>query len=433
MVDRDTRVRVDEDAEEPPELPDDPSLDDYIVYAALCNPGLRAAFETWKAKLERVVQTETLPDPRLSYTYYIREVETRVGPQEQRLGVAQSFPWFDKLSLRGNVAVEEANAAREQFDARRLLLEYRVKDLYYELCYLAQAIRITEGNIDLLQQIEGVAQAKYRVGSPNHPDLIKVQVELGKLEDRLASLEDLGRPLRAEFNAELNRAEDAPVPWPDPRRIPEASVDEVALVAWLRDGNPELRALGFAVRRDEEALRLAGRDYYPDFTVALDWIDTGKAINPGVPDSGKDPWLASISVNLPVWWAKYRAGEREARARLRASRSMRTDRERTLVAELERVLYRYRDAGRKVSLYRDTLIPKGQESLETITAAYQADRADFLDFIDAQRVLLEFELDFERARSDRAQSLAALERLVGRDVVSEDAKAEDGSEESSRP
>ena len=141
------------------------SLSDYLQYAALHNPSLEAAFNQWKAALERMPQVRALPDPKFFYGNYIRAVETRAGPQNQKFGIAQSFPWFGKLSLRGDKAGAAANAARERYEAQKLKLYYQVKQLYFEYYYLRRTIDTTEENIELLKGLEGVAQTKFRAGS----------------------------------------------------------------------------------------------------------------------------------------------------------------------------------------------------------------------------------------------------------------------------
>ena len=170
-----------------PELAENATLDDYVLYAMLNNPGLHAAFERWKAALEKVTPARTLPDPRFTYANYIKEVETRVGPQEHKFGLAQTFPWFGKLDLRGEMALQDAQAERQRYEAEKLDLIYRVKNIYYEYGYLAQAINIARDNVTLLTHFESVARAKYRGGAGLQSAVIKVQVELGKLEDRLRS------------------------------------------------------------------------------------------------------------------------------------------------------------------------------------------------------------------------------------------------------
>jgi outer membrane protein TolC len=76
-------------------------------------------------------------------------------------------------------------------------------------------------------------------------------------------------------------------------------------------------------------------------------------------------------------------------------------------------VFRYRDAGRKIGLYRDTLVPKVEQSLKVARQAFEAGEAEFLSLIDAERMLLEFELLHEQARTQRARQLALIEKLVG--------------------
>ena len=112
------------------------SLEGYLEYAALQNAGLRSKFSQWKAALERIPQVHSLPDPKFNYGYYMSEVETRVGPQNHRVGISQTFPWFGKLGLRNDKASEEAEIAKERFDAEKVRLFYQVKAAYYEYYYL---------------------------------------------------------------------------------------------------------------------------------------------------------------------------------------------------------------------------------------------------------------------------------------------------------
>jgi len=234
-----------------PRLPADATLQDHLVYAALNNPQLEAAFEQWKAALHRVPQARTLPDPRFTYGHFIQEVETRVGPQEQRFGLSQMFPWFGKLRLRGDVALAEANSRQQQYESAKLKLFYQVQDAYYEYYYLGRAIAITEDNVRLLQHLESVARAKHRAGAPLS-GVIKAQVELGKLDDQLRSLRDLEGPVVARLNAALNRPPEAPLPWP--KQIPamgEMTTSDADALRWLSENSPELRSLDDGARGTE--------------------------------------------------------------------------------------------------------------------------------------------------------------------------------------
>jgi hypothetical protein len=138
-----------------PELTEASGLNNYLAYAALANPQLEAAFNRWKAALEMVTQAHTLPDPRFNYGYFIQEVETRVGPQEQRPGLSQMFPWFGKLKLRSEAAREGTNAALQQYEAAKLKLFDEVKWCYEPGC---------EGEH---HECETIRHHEPRVGGPN--------------------------------------------------------------------------------------------------------------------------------------------------------------------------------------------------------------------------------------------------------------------------
>ena len=133
------------------------------------------------------------------------------------------------------------------------------------------------------------------------------------------------------------------------------------------------------------------------------------------PDSGKDPVVVMASVNLPIWHKTYRDKQRQARARHQAALATRLGQENILYADAQMALYKLRDAGEKIGLYQ-TLILKTNQALKATITAFKADKADFFDLIDEVRILLRFELSYDRALADQAQRVAELEMLIGREL-----------------
>ena len=78
-------------------------------------------------------------------------------------------------------------------------------------------------------------------------------------------------------------------------------------------------------------------------------------------------------------------------------------------------------------MYRDGLVPKAEQSLNVSFAAYQAGETDFLNLLDAQRQLLDFQLALDRARTNAAIRQAELEVITGHDF--KDFSTESTSEE----
>lgn len=389
-----------------------PSLNALVDYAIQHNPGLRAGFERWRAALERIPQVTALPDPRLTWAHFIEEVQTRTGPQENRFSIAQTLPWFGKLGLRGEAAARQAEGLWWGVEALRLQVVREVKLAWCEYAYLAQAIRISEENLTLLRQFEPIVQRKVQTGA-GQGDLLRLQVEIGQAENELASLR-AQRPAIAARLAAVLSVEAMPAPqWPPPIETEAVSIAIDPLRERMLATNPDLQALHWQIEAAASVERLARLDRYPDFTLGLDYIDTGAAISPGVGGSSEDPYSFSVGINLPLWRRKYDAREREtALARSAAEEQYRHQRD-MLLSELELRVYEIEDAGRRLNLYRDTLIPRARQAFELMLVAYEAGTADLLDVIESQRDILNFEKAYWRAASDIEKRRADLESLTG--------------------
>jgi outer membrane protein TolC len=396
-----------------PAIDEGTSLGALLLHAQRANPELRAAFERWRAALARVPQAGALPEPRLSFAAYLAEVETRVGAMQGRIGLTQPLPWFGELGLKADAAFDAAESAREEVEAVRVEVVAAVLDAWYEAIWLERAIEIATAHRELLVNWEEVGRSRFASGIGSHADVIRSQVELGDLENRLLSLRDLRRPLRARLNAALDRPLDAPLPTAAGPLPTPPELDEARLAAGLAKTSPKLRALDQRIEAAGQGVRLAKKAFYPDFSVGADYTFIDEAKGSGVSGSGDDAFALSLGLELPLWRSRYRAGAREAEALEKAARLDYDAAANRLGLALETALYRFRDGHRRVGLLRDTLIPKGEEAVASLDASYRAGDAGFLDLVDAERALLEFQLQAVRAETDRAQAVAEIERITG--------------------
>jgi outer membrane protein TolC len=395
-------------------LGDDPGIDEYLAYASHNSPALRSAYYRWSSRSEMIPSVSSLPDPVLTYTWFGESVETRVGPQRQRFGVRQPIPWFGTLGLRGDVTREEAWAAYGDYMTKRLQMAYQVRQAYSRYYLVGREIEIARSTLDLLRRWEETVRARYETGARGYGDLLRIQIETARTEDRLRALEDS----RAAAAEQLRSAVGAPdtLGVPVPRTLPEpASIEGENPLAAVLENNPALLAADHMIRREEQSLSLAGRSSWPDLALGFEYIDTGEALDPSMPESGKDPWMVSLSVELPLWFAKHSAEKDAARARIEMSRYAKRAAEDELKARTERVLYELRDARSKVALYADTLIPRAEESLAVTLRDYEGAVADFLDVLEAQRLLLDLRLELEETLVRREIASAELEMLAGRE------------------
>ena len=395
------------------------SPDSYIRYALYHSPEVEAAYQRWRAAAERLPQVSALPDPRITFGFFLDEVETRTGAQQARVGIQQSFPWPGQLQDREDAASRAAAAAWRRFEAVRLTVAERVISTLHDLAYLDGTIGITKENLELLESFEGVLRARYRVGAGSHPELIRVQVELGQLEDRVTQLRAMRPAYVAELNAQLNRpaSTEVPVLLQLPGRV--ATLDAEGLSEIAQRTNPMLLALDEQVEEQRFLTEVARKDGLPDLTIGLDNFFTDEAINSSMPESGDDPILLSFGVNVPLWRAKYEAQVREVVARRLSVASERASQANRITAGIHLAWFEHTDADRRVRLYEQTLIPKAEESLRASLAGFRTGETSFLDLLDTERTLLEFAVAAERARADRGKALARLNTLVGTPVPTE--------------
>ncbi|MBN1269963.1 MAG: TolC family protein [Kiritimatiellae bacterium] len=384
-------------------LDDAATLEDYVAYAVSLNPGLQAAFHAWQAASERAAQERSLPDPRFKY-----EIEPVDDPQIHRFELSQMFPAGGKRGARAGMAARDAQAAQDRYEAARLGVANDVRQAYFDYYFLGRSIAIAEENVAFLQQLQATARARQDTGGPLSA-VLQADVELGKMENELASLRDMRGAVTARLNEALGRPVGTPVPWP--REIPaaQAALDPGQLLQALEKANPDLKELDAMAEREAEAIRVAKKESLPD-------VELGAEYTTFTDSQEDDMVMGMVALNLPLWRGSYRAMVHEAEAARRAALLAREDRSNALSSDLKMALYAFRDAERKIALYRDTLIPRADESLRSALDSYEAGREDFLSVLDAERVLLEFKLSLERARTDREQRLSEIGMLVGTDL-----------------
>ncbi|MDX9702267.1 MAG: TolC family protein [Candidatus Auribacterota bacterium] len=392
----------------------------YLKYASLNNPAIEASYNRWQAMLEKIPQVKSLPDPRFSYGYYFQEIETRVGPQRYRFSVSQMIPWLFKLDLQGKIALRDALIAQCQYDTLKLALYAKVKTIFFKYAYLGREIAILNDMVFLLDQIESVTLTRYKSGTTSYADVLKTQIEISKLKDRLESARQMRQPLMTEFNSLLNRPANIEITFPDD--IPDKHKDftDEELFQALREFNPQLAAVSVSIEKRKDMRNLAKQEFFPDVTIGLDYVQTDNSIFHNVRDDGKDAVIGMVSVNVPIWWNKYSAGIREAEKNSTAVQHDFAETQNNLTTALKSALYEFHDAGRKMNLYNQELIPKAEQTLSTVRQAYTAGSADFFDLIDSYRTLLDFRLAYEKEFSRKFKSLAQIEMLSATDLMEYD-------------
>lgn len=392
------------------------SLQEYVTFALRNNPGLRASFYEWKAELSRSGEASSLPDPVLSFGYFVENVETRVGPQVYRLSLKQTFPWFGTLSSRKEIVLKSARVSYNRFLAAKALVILEVKNAWLDYYLLGRKIEIVNEEIELLENWESVARTRYSSSSASYRELIMAEIELASTRERLRALERKVAPAAERIRAALDLPGSEEIPFPGEVGDDGLPAEKEAIGEIVLKNNPGLLAAGQMVEKERAAIRLAGKGYYPMFTLGIDYINVDDALDPLSFESGKDPWGLSLSMNLPLWFSKTSSRKASAEARLEMNIYEKRKSERDLLARTDKVISEFLEAGDRIRFLGVEMVPRTEQLLTATWSAYQSGKADFLELVQAQRQLIRFRLEYEEGVVTRARKIAELRFLAGSDV-----------------
>ena len=391
------------------------TLDSLIDEALNSNPKIKAVHSEWKAAEYKARYVRGLPDPMASYGYFGESVETRVGPQEHKYSVSQKIPFPGKLNLNGKAHDKQASILKEKYEATKREIIKEIKFLYNDVFWVDKAIQITEEEKTILENLEKVAQRKYESNLTSQQDVIKAQVELSKLIEKLFLLKQNRKSLEAKTNSILYRSRGTELGVTSDVEPLEFDYELNDLRQMSKDSRQELIVAKLDIERAKYEKSLAGLDYFPDFTFGVDYIEVGGG-NTTQPNDGDDAWMAKVAVNVPIWFGKLDSQVKEKKAYLESSKKSYENIENSVDYEVEDLYFKittYRDI---VSLYKTALVPQAEQAFEAARTGYETGKVDFLNWLDAERILLQTRLAHYKTIVDYQKSIAYLERVVGRDL-----------------
>lgn len=409
-----SRDRGASDSEAPPSF--DGSVAGYVAYAMAESPTLAASYARWVAATHRIAPARRLPDPTVSYAFFIRSVETRVGPQRHRLGVRQRLPWPTAVTASGEAAALAARAASKRFEAEALTVERRVVEAYYRLWRVRHAHAILREQDLLLDALAESVRVRVEVGQADVADLTQLDLRIERHHDhrdRHVQQEEaaeamLRSALGIRFDVELPTTEAPGAP-----RVPAS--DDAQLRATARTHPGVVSFASDAESHDAAADSESARGL-PSFQLGFDWIETGEASAPGVQDSGKDPLIVSVAVSVPLWYSTYRDAAEARHAEAVASRAHGEAAADRAEEAASVALSEVRDSARRVQLLSNTLLPQAESAYEAVLGSYQAGRADVAQVLWAISALLELSVERVQASAEHAAAWARLEQAVGESV-----------------
>jgi outer membrane protein, heavy metal efflux system len=369
------------------------------------SPEIKAAQQRWQAAEAVVPQMQTLPDPRLQIGYQRMPMVPPVV-EGVMYGVGQDIPFPGKLKLQGEVAQRDAERLEQEYLAVRLRLIASLKETYYSLHFVHKSIEIVERNKALLTQFEKTAKARYSVGQAAQQDVFRAQVEISRVLDRLAVLDQQKESLQATIHRQLNHPPNHSLGKPEEVHTSILTIPLQDLNRRAEDFSPVLMATEKGIDRSERSVSLAKRQYYPDFDVTALGIRNDK-----INDNG---YQVMVGIKIPLFYqTKQKQGVREAVASLEGAREEFAATRQDLLFQVKDSFLQAQRAERLITILRDAIIPQATLGLQSAQAGYAVGKVDFLTLLNSLLILQDSQLELHGEMVNHEKALARLEAVTG--------------------
>ena len=394
--------------------PQSTRIEELVREALARNPEIQAAQRGAEAKRARVPQAKAWSDPTftLGYGGNILPPYTlmRGDPSSQRQFTAeQMIPYPGKTRLRGEIAAREADAEATGIDevSRRVVAE--VKQAYFDLYFADQSLSTLTKERQILEHLAQVSQIRYSVGKGAQQDIIRAQVELTRLSERQAMLEQTRRTLEAQLNSLRDLPVETPL-GPVSEVRPSVLVQTPAELQSAAESTfPALRRQQAMIEGNQLTVNLARQEVRPDFSVGYTYMQRA-----GIPDM----YGFTISTSLPIFRrSKQDQAIREAALNLEAVRRSESNQLTLLRYRVKQELVAVDAADRLMKLYAQGLLPQLRLALESSLASYETGASDFQAVLSNFTTILEYELNYHQQLANHEKALARLEELTGLELV----------------
>ena len=391
-------------------------LDLLIDEALANNPSLSALEARWKADEARIPQAGALMDPMVKFELSnvpLSDFDFDSTPMSgKQLMVSQQLPYWGKRATRERIALHMASVSEQMYLDREGIIINMVKQAYYSLAFLDHAIAITKKNEALLGDFVRIAETKYAVGKGLQQDVLKAQVTLSGLRDKLIDLRRLRGQAEARLNTVLNRLPQQPTGTVAPLKHTPFIYDVEGLQQMALELRPQLKAIEENIQRWKAAEDLARLDYKPDFAVNLGYRQRSFDRDPV---EGSDFVSLGVAFNLPIYRGRKQAQQvREAQQRAEMSKEQYEMTKQQIFLEVQNLYLDVQAHEEEAALFKTAIIPQAGQALNSAMAAYQVDKVDFLTLLNNQVTLFNFEIAHFRHQIEYEKSLAELEALIGK-------------------
>lgn len=398
----------------------DLKLQDLIQEVIKNNPEIQAAQAGVSVAQYKIPQAGALPDPMVMVGYQNDGYNSYTFGDSNfaywMFSATQTFPFWGKRDLKGEAATREAESLKASSNNILLKTITRIKELYFDLLLAYKTKEQIEDKTDLFARIEDAALARYSSGMGPQQEVLMAQTEKYMLREKDEMTNQKIQAAEGMLNTTLGREVDAPLGRPQvPAYVPYPYKLE-ELLKMAKENSPEIKSKEKMIKGAEVKIRMAEKEYYPDFTLGANLYKTGGPFT--------DMWSVTAQINIPLYYErKQRQGVLEAKAALSQSKQERQATENMLASSLRDSYSMIKSAERLMELYKEGLIPKTVQDFQLALSGYTVGKVEAITVISRLKALLDFELLYWGQFAEREKAVARIEAIAGiMDLTMEDKK-----------
>lgn len=364
------------------------TLKDLEAEALKNNPEIGMAGKKAESAGEKKSLASAMPDPLIGYM--VQNVgalgTSTVGKEEMSMqGVvfSQEIPFPGKLGTKGIAAGREAEKVAEEARETRLRVLNSLRAAYYDYYLAYKSAEILDQTKDLMKNFQRITETRYATGQGMQQDVLRAQLEVSMLLDRLSEQDQKKDTQAALINKLVGRDPRSSLGRPADLIVTsfDRSQDDMAAAALKH--SPILEQQRHMVEQSESDLSLSKKEYLPDMVVSGGWFTRGDL---------PDVWQASVMFKVPLYFWNKSTGVRAANADLRSAQYNYEAARLEVLARVKDLYSTIKTSEHHLHLYEAGIIPQARLAMQSTTTNYQVGKTDFLALLDSESLLLKYQL-----------------------------------------
>lgn len=382
-------------------------LDSLLQWSASNHPELKAAFKSYEAALQKVNGSGYLPDPTLSFGYFISSPETRLGPQKGSIGIQQMFPWRGTLKAQRSIAVAHSKMEFEKFQLLKLKLFQSVKQLYFESENLFVNTALLKENVLLLNQIKIIGLSKIESGSGSTTDILRIDLKINNLETSIAT--NNIKYVAITDQLQLITAKDTVI-----LSFQESNItQDIKLNTDSINRHPMIQSSREKLSANEAQKKVISQMGLPKFGIGINYIVVAERTDMNPADNGRDILMPKVSMSLPIYRKKYKA-----LAKMNELQRESLEEEvnsKVLILDSKRIMVQAKinSANERIVLYGNQ-IQTAKVLIELLKSDYQNGNTNIEAIFGTQTQLVIYQMELQKAQTDLKITNSELEFILNK-------------------